>query len=294
MNGTTAPPIQHLDFSMASSEDDEDLKRAIALSLQDPNAKGAGATELNAINLDDDSETETRPAREAIHADVCKESSAPNAGIGFLGLDRKQMEQERLGRKRKAPSISPPPARKIARGKLDLGPVLAKETTEPSLQSTTVNHGPLGAKAEGPFFPFGTVKKTWAFGHERKADDIKLEEVLQKDTLNLAVLSSFQWDIDWLLAKMDIKSTHITLIMQAKDQATQQQYRRETAMMPNLRLCFPSMEGQISCMHSKLMLLSHPNHLRVAVPTANLVSYDWGETGIVREFRFEAQSLCSF
>ena len=279
---------------MASSEDDEDLKRAIALSLQDPNANGTGQTVLNAISLDDDSETEIRPARAATPAEVSNQSLGPRAGVGFLGLDRKQMEQERLGRKRKAPSISPPPARKIARGKSGSAPVLAKETTRTSPQNTTVSHAPLGAKAESLSFPLGTVKKTWAFGYERKADDIKLEEVLQKNTLNLAVLGSFQWDIDWLLAKIDTKSTHITLVMQAKDQATQQQYRRETADMPNLRLCFPSMDGQISCMHSKLMLLSHPNHLRVAVPTANLVPYDWGETGIVRAFQFDAQSICSF
>jgi hypothetical protein len=77
--------------------------------------------------------------------------------------------------------------------------------------------------------------------------------------------------------------TQITLVMQAKDDATKQQYKRETAHMPTLRLCFPSMEGQVNCMHSKLMLLSHPTHLRVAVPTANLVSYDWGESGGIME-----------
>ena len=278
-----ARPFLHLVVSMASSDDDEDLKRAIALSLQDQNSNGAGQSVLDAISLDDDSETESGPARAATHSEVSNDSLAARSGLGVLGLDRKQMEQERLGRKRKAPSISPPPARKIASGKSDIAPVQAKET-KMSLQSSTVIRGPLDAKVEGSSFPLGTVKKTWAFGHQRKADDIKLEEVLEKNTLNLAVLSSFQWDMDWLLAKMDIKRTHITLIMQAKDLATQQQYRRETVMMPNLRLCFPSMEGQINCMHSKLMLLSHPNRLRVVVPTANLVPYDWGETGIVRAF----------
>lgn len=32
-------------------------------------------------------------------------------------------------------------------------------------------------------------------------------------------------------------------------------------------------------MHSKLMLLFHPNHLRIVVPTANFIAFDWGETG---------------
>ena len=74
--------------------------------------------------------------------------------------------------------------------------------------------------------------------------------------------------------------------MQAKDEATKQQYRRETASMSNLRLCFPSMVGQVNCMHSKLMLLSHSSYLRVAIPTANLVPYDWGETGDMENMVF--------
>jgi hypothetical protein len=34
-------------------------------------------------------------------------------------------------------------------------------------------------------------------------------------------------------------------------------------------------------MHSKLQLLKYPGYLRVVVPTANLVPYDWGETGVM-------------
>lgn len=83
-----------------------------------------------------------------------------------------------------------------------------------------------------------------------------------------------------------ILGTLLTLVMQAKDNATKDQYRRETADMPNLRLCFPSMEGQVNCMHSKLMLLSHSTYLRIAIPTANLVRYDWGETGDMENMVF--------
>ena len=42
----------------------------------------------------------------------------------------------------------------------------------------------------------------------------------------------------------------------------------------------------MNCMHSKLMLLSHPGYLRVAVPTANLVTYDWGESGEMENMVF--------
>ncbi len=74
--------------------------------------------------------------------------------------------------------------------------------------------------------------------------------------------------------------------MQAKDDKTKQQYRHETADMRNLRLCFPPMEDQVNCMHSKLMLLSHPSYLRIVVPTANLVPYDWGESGDMENMLF--------
>lgn len=36
-------------------------------------------------------------------------------------------------------------------------------------------------------------------------------------------------------------------------------------------------------MHSKLMLLFHPTYLRIVVPSANLVPYDWGESGGIME-----------
>ena len=32
-------------------------------------------------------------------------------------------------------------------------------------------------------------------------------------------------------------------------------------------------------MHSKLQLLKYSDYLRIVIPTGNLVSYDWGETG---------------
>lgn len=41
------------------------------------------------------------------------------------------------------------------------------------------------------------------------------------------------------------------------------------------------MDGLVNCMHSKLMLLFHPEYLRVAVPTANLTATDWGENNLM-------------
>ena len=132
-------------------------------------------------------------------------------------------------------------------------------------------------KLIGLAFPNGTVLKTWAFGHER-SDDIKIEEVLQRSTLKLAVISSFQWDMEWLNSKIDCGKTKLILVMQAKGEAQKAQYREETKEASYLRLCFPPMDPMVNCMHSKLMLLSHKDYLRIVVPTANVTPYDWGET----------------
>jgi hypothetical protein len=45
-------------------------------------------------------------------------------------------------------------------------------------------------------YPDGVVKKTWVYGCPRQGDEIKIEEVLQKNDLELAVLGAFQVDPD--------------------------------------------------------------------------------------------------
>lgn len=68
----------------------------------------------------------------------------------------------------------------------------------------------------GIHFPDGIVKKTWARGYPR-SNDIKIEEVLQKDDLQLAVLSAFQWDDEWILSKLDMTKTKIMCVVQAEN-----------------------------------------------------------------------------
>lgn len=66
-------------------------------------------------------------------------------------------------------------------------------------------------------YPEGVVKKTWAYGYPRD-DDIKIEEVLQKQDLELAVLSAFQWNVDWIMSKLDLPRSKVICVVQAKDE----------------------------------------------------------------------------
>lgn len=219
--------------NMASSppfDGDEDaaLRYAIELSLRD---SGAGNTE-KAIEIssdeDDDPDdldagpsypslTSTKSAlvspkrAERIHGSMGESisSSAPTptppastaAVPGLAGLDRKRMEEERLARlgKRKAPESSTDETARRQKPRLGDGDARKDEPNAAPRQQRLP-------------FPKGVVKKTWAFGYSRQGDDIKIEEVLQKNQLEMAVLSSFQWDEEWMLSKIDIQKTKLILI----------------------------------------------------------------------------------
>ncbi|KAL4999081.1 tyrosyl-DNA phosphodiesterase-domain-containing protein [Aspergillus recurvatus] len=249
------------------AEDDENLKLAIALSLQGPGGQPNSST-LKA--------TIPTPERKE------KAQSEPKTtGSTFLGLDRKKMEEERLERLTKRKAESPAiEQRELKQLRTTPQPDASCVRADRAMQSATPS------SVRSVQFPDGTVKKTFASGHRRLGDDIKIEEVLQSSDLELGVLSSFMWDIDWLFSKVNMEKSRLLLIMQAKDEATKRQYESETASIGSLRLCFPPMEGQINCMHSKLMLLFHPTYLRIAVPTANLTPFDWGEDGVMENSVF--------
>ena len=275
---------------MDDSDNDEELKRAIALSLQDQVIDLSHDDNIPPVSL--------KSQHQHCHSSTNAEESTAKPAV-FLGLDRKAMERERLARKRKL-SVSPPPTRKThkissssyPKGNAPGNEASTREGQNMPASEQEMRRQPISTKesttsnipGEGLAFPNGVVRKTWAFGHDRDRD-IKIEEVLQSADLKLAVLSSFQWDVAWLLSKLN-KSTQMIFVMQAKEPSTQRQYEQETSTVANLKLCLPPMPGQVNCMHSKLMLLSHLTYLRVVVPTANLVPYDWGETGVMENMMF--------
>jgi len=254
-----------------SDPEDEQIKRAIALSLQPPrlpaSLKDDKQPSRKVVDLtadsDEDVDAAMRPTQsdeqqptpmppidgpadpnlplrdnldQKVTVDVPPETQQQSrSAFGVLGLDRKRMEEERLARlesrekrnqnlKRKA-SISPPPLRKDP--KLPkTAEVESRSTAEvtPIASQRKSGFGDPATPEEAPLvYPNGVVKKTWAFGHQRN-DDIKIEEVLQKDSLELAVLSSYKWDIEWLLSKLRVGATDLVLVMEAKDEDTVSQH----------------------------------------------------------------------
>ncbi|KAM5479522.1 hypothetical protein MaudMau93_007829 [Microsporum audouinii] len=265
------PQTQNAQRTLEEADSDAELQQAIQLSLQ------------SAEHLTNSDDAQRAGSDETSSKSEHTESMTPSSGFGILGFDRRKMEEERLARlakKRKAgdDSSAPSAARPLKASKQEIS-VRGQSTGKPSSTTNAATSKPVAISSEPSIqFPDGAVKKTWAFRCERK-NDIKIEEVFQPSDLELAVLSSFLWDMDWLLLKFTNPKTRFLFIMGAKGAEKQKQLLEETASMPRIRLCFPPMEGEVNCMHSKLMLLFHPGYLRIVTPTANLDPYDWGEKG---------------
>lgn len=245
-------------------DDEEALRQAIALSLQDQEMP-----ELDSQRLNEDSQES-------------KAESAGGVAFGSLVLDRKAMEEERLKRlagKRPRPLDDPEEGLPISKKA-----AVASRETERTVESAFaqqpkefIDRGN-GIGGNALQFSDGVVKKTWARGYCRQGDDIKIEEILQKDKLQLAIISSYQWDDEWMMSKVDIGRTKLLLVAYATDDIQKQDMMANAP--PNVKFSFPSMNGR-GAMHSKLQVLKFPTHVRIVVPTGNMVPYDWGETGVM-------------
>lgn len=263
----------------AAAGDDEDLRAAIALSLEGRRQKE---------NKNDDEESTTTKASQ--QPPKTQEHSQPS---GFLGMDRKKMEEERLARlaKRKADdgdnSPRPQPSKAIKTGSnkipnthdsdQSLGPHPAKATNTPSVRipdthgsEPLIQRVPLSREAQPPpicnqlaandpncgvrptarsvpQWPLGAVKQTAVATGLRQHNDITIEEVLQRGDLEAAVLSSFMLDVNWLLSKVNNWQTPVILVMHAKqEEAVRMQTQgRKLELARHTRLTYPGSAASV-------------------------------------------------
>jgi hypothetical protein len=109
--------------------------------------------------------------------------------LGLKGLDRAQMERERLERlKRSSVQTSSEPPTKRAK-------------TENSDEKSSVFLKTLSSGTM--LYPNGAIKWTYAAGYPVEPHHITIEQVLQKDTLKAAVLSGFQVNFAGIEANLD-------------------------------------------------------------------------------------------
>lgn len=284
-------------------ESDEDVVEILKSSKSVKNT--------NLLGMDSDKTSNIQSPNNKRQCQELKQPEKPEGsaviGSGFSGIDRAQMERERLERAKVRPAVQdtakpteiPRDSSKCNNENLRYKDRWRAVKTKPSdslpnSDSTKSQKFPafptLKSNKEPVLkYPKGTVKKTWSMSQEREADDIMIEEVLQKETLRTTLLSAFQWDYEWIMSKLPLskKNHNMVFVLHGKDPEDVHNKEMLLGGLPRLELVFPNMEGQIMTMHSKLMLLFHKRSeeewLRIAVPSANLTDYDWGECGGIME-----------
>lgn len=268
-------------IEIASDSEDEDLKMAIAMSLQDQHVQA--------------------PA-ESVEAMTAKPQQTSTGGLA--GLDRRAMEAERLARlKRKrgveedessgmvslSRQVSPPPARKQATSHNVLS---SRPANTPSNSSNS---------SSNPFyFPNHKVLLT---SHPSRHTPNGLTAVSMRGiisaprpgfTLKSVLLSSFIADFDWLLPHFDTRGTSFVIVLHAQSAQHRQLLESDFAGVSNVRLILPQCMGGSGNMHSKVMLLffksEQPDTVseicRIVITSANLTPTDWGVGNVMENVVF--------
>jgi len=247
-------------------DDDEDLKRAIALSLQD-NTKPTTTTGPSSARKP------PQPAISSAMAGLTPQAVKPvaataNSTSTTFVLDRKAMEADRLKRleerKRKRTPSPDRPSKQMPKAQAPSAP---KDPASYRSQPDVVLE-----------YARGAIKRTFATKFAR-TDDITIDELLQASIVKIAVISSFQWDAEWISRKLSHIKVKQHWVMNARDAETQARWRREmeASGIPNLRIHFPPMNSAVGNAHGKYMLLVSDKKMRIVVSTANMEPVYWGE-----------------
>ncbi|KAF8626669.1 hypothetical protein AX15_004760 [Amanita polypyramis BW_CC] len=251
---------------MMYSDDDEDLARAIALSLQE-----AKKPEVVDLVSDDDDHDDARLEHAGRASKETFKSSAIAAGqslkpdnpmISAFLSERAQLEKERRERQKRMRSQA---------GLQDSEEETDKRPSKSSRQSSA----PVQVSEEEQLFPEGELRQT-ATQHAEPRNDgcptFRLTQILGKRSeLAFAILSSYSLDWAWIYQFFD---PAVPVIMVAQPDATGEATLKY--VFPNWIRATVRLPAGRGCMHMKFMLLFYKGgRLRVVVATANLIAYDW-------------------
>ncbi|KAG8849219.1 hypothetical protein FRB91_010158 [Serendipita sp. 411] len=112
----------------------------------------------------------------------------------------------------------------------------------------------------------------------------RISEIIgDKEAITFAILSSYSTDISWVYSFFS-SETPVILVNQPRDNGDAEVKN----ILPNWVMTMPFLRAGRGAMHVKLMLLFYKSgRLRIAIPTANLIDYDWRDienTAWVQDF----------
>ncbi|KAF9974514.1 hypothetical protein BGZ73_002072 [Actinomortierella ambigua] len=298
-------------------QEDEDLKRAIELSLQ----------EVDKSTSVQESRVSTAEQRQPLHMptrDAAVPGNVPSTAEGrastttlasLLGQDRAEMERQRQERLRRrmaseltdpastirpekrsrrtntppastrSPSPPPTPTPARAQQKAQARTPRTAAATAPAPTSVHNSELPMGTPFDYPMkYVKATFKNTHITGTIKERTQVSLEDLINKQYLQRAVLTSFTSDPKWLINYLPTEAhKKVVLVVHWHRNIGEENiigwaqpgHFSRHEYPPNLTELHPPMQGMGS-MHPKLMILWYPTFCRVVVSSANLIAEDWG------------------
>ncbi|KII83975.1 hypothetical protein PLICRDRAFT_180003 [Plicaturopsis crispa FD-325 SS-3] len=283
-------------------EDDADLARAIALSLQESQSQArfpparSPPPQQNAAPIDDGEaafQADLERALAASQAEASSITAAPApSGSSFLS-ERAQLEKERVERQkrmRRAAGVvsededdnsddeeQEPPAKRQKPHPSSSSAGIDRRQTSSSTRATNGKGKAKETNTEDTqvFWDNAEVRQTACASSMPRRDGrptFRLSEVLgPKSELQFVILSSYSTDLAWIYQGFP---SDLPVILITQPDATGAENMRYA--YPNWILVTPPLRGGRGCMHMKFMLLFYKTgRLRVVISTANLIEYDW-------------------
>ncbi|GLB44401.1 putative tyrosyl-DNA phosphodiesterase [Lyophyllum shimeji] len=279
--------------------EDEDLARAIALSLQE-----SKPDVIDLVDSDEDEDAgfqaQLKQALEASKAEASSRSRAPTGsasrqdqksqaqaqpqpqpqsqppttGMSAFLSERAQLEKERRERQKRLRPEAAVEDRFVGDEEEDEEPEL-KEPPAKSERGKAPSRAGFAWVPTGEQFWNGEMRQTATQGAEPRRDgrpSFRLTEVLgNRSEMAFAIMSSYSLDFAWIYQFFD---PTVPVIMVAQPDASGRASLKN--VLPNWIKATPLLRGGRGCMHMKFMLLFYKTgRLRVVISTGNLVAYDW-------------------
>ncbi|KAF9650179.1 phospholipase D/nuclease [Thelephora ganbajun] len=278
---------------------DEDLERALTLSLEDSTTGEQFQADLQRALQESRSQSQSAPPQHIPQTALANTSAKPNS---FLS-ERAQLEKERLARQKRlrgdsddrnssrgqTPSTSTADSEDCESDGNDLGKPAAKRrhviprqgrtlqqsanvinrSSKPSTSSNTSTNQP-------PMFWRGEIRQT-ANAHVDPKKDTKptfrLSEIIgEQNDIAFAIISSYSTDYEFAY-KMFSPAAPVIIVSHP---ATENREPSMRFIQQNWIRITPKLLYNYSCMHMKFMLVFYKSgRLRTAITTANLVPLDW-------------------
>ncbi|KAI0262793.1 tyrosyl-DNA phosphodiesterase-domain-containing protein [Gloeopeniophorella convolvens] len=289
--------------------EDEDIARAIALSLQEPAQASSSKGKVHTVEDDDnDNDSEARFQADLARAIAASRDGAspatsvttslssedsdrvnepgpssrssitvvPQPASSFLS-ERAQLEQARLARLKRLRDDS---EQQKSEEPLRKRQTPSTASSRASSRTTASEKGKGKAREEADIFWDGELRQT-ANKHvepRRNGEDgtpiFRLSEIIgDTSQIELAIISSYALELSWIYTFF-ARSTPIVLVTQPAPSENGNATVKE--VLPNWIRVTPFLRGGRGVMHMKFFLLFYKSgRLRIVVSTANLIDHDW-------------------